>query len=156
MHHVLLCFSNNYLHSRINVDRFLFLILPQSLCSLKGLLTTFWDTFHTFAMSPCFIPAFLTAILHVLSSFFFTDSSNIHVLRLFHNSTAKEIHSCISTPGQYCVVSFPSRSCARVNETNWTYPKLLARIQVYMSNKTQNHFFPYFENRDRIKICLTL
>ena len=28
-------------------------------------------------------------------------------LRLFHDSTAKEIHSCISTPGQYCVLSYP-------------------------------------------------
>ena len=47
------------------------------------------------------------AILHILSSFFFVDLSNICVLSLFHDSTAKEIHSCISTPGQYCVVSFP-------------------------------------------------
>ena len=35
------------------------------------------------------------------------DLSNIRVLNLFHDSTAKEIHCCISTPGQYCVVSFP-------------------------------------------------
>ena len=47
------------------------------------------------------------AFLHILPSFFFVDLSNIRVLRLFHDSTAKEIHSCTSTPGQYCVVSFP-------------------------------------------------
>ena len=56
-----------------------------------------WDTFNTLAMSSCFMPAFLMAILHILSSFFFVESSNIHVLRLLHDSTAKEIHSCIST-----------------------------------------------------------
>ena len=70
------------------------------------------------------------AILHILSFFIFVDLSNIHVLRLFHDSTAKEIHSCISTPGQYCVVSFPSWTV--VNETNRTYPNLVAKIQVYM------------------------
>ena len=63
--------------------------------------------FNTLGMSSCFIPAFLMAILHILSSFFFVDLSDIRVLRLFHDSTAKEINSCISTPGQYCVVSFP-------------------------------------------------
>ena len=31
-----------------------------------------------------------------------------------------------------------SRSLAVVNETNRTYPNLVAKIQVYMSNKTQN------------------
>ena len=60
---------------------------------------------------PCnvsfFIPAFLMAILHILSSFVFVDLSNIRVVRLFHDSTAKGIHSCKSTPGLYCVVSFP-------------------------------------------------
>ena len=150
MHHVPYCFSNNFLHSRINVDCFPFsntatLSFYLSLCSFKGLLTTLWDTFNTFAMSFCFIPAFLMAILHILSSFLFVDLSNIHVLRLFHDSTAKEIHSCISTPGQYCVGSF--RSWTKVNETNRTYPKWVAKIQVYMSKKTQNSFFPYFENR---------
>ena len=70
------------------------------------------------------------------SSFFFADLSNIRVLRLFNDLTAKEIHSCISTPGQYCVVSFCSWTVA--NETNRTYPNLVAKIQVYMSNKTQN------------------
>ena len=65
------------------------------------------DAFNTLAMSSCFIPAFLMAILHILSSFFFADLSNIRVLRLFHDSTAEEIHSRISTPGQDCVVSFP-------------------------------------------------
>ena len=53
-------------------------------------------------MSSCFIPAFQKAILHILSSFFFVELSNIRVLRLFHDSTAKEIHSCISTPEQDC------------------------------------------------------
>ena len=74
---------------------------------------------------------------------------------VFHDSTAKEIRSCISTSGQYCVVNFPFID--RVNETNRTYPKLVAMIQVYMSNKTQHsNYFHYFENLDRIKICLTL
>ena len=62
---------------------------------------------NTLAMSSCFMPAFLMAIFHILSSFFLVDLSNIRVLRLFHDSSAKEIHSCISTPGQYCVLSFP-------------------------------------------------
>ena len=44
----------------------------------------------------CFIPAFLKVILHILSSFCIVDLSNIRVYRLFHDSTAKEIHSCIS------------------------------------------------------------
>ena len=100
-------FSNNSLHSRINVDCFLSVILPLSLCSLKSLLTTLWDTFNTLAMASCFIQAFLMAILHILSSFFSVDLSNIRILRLFHDSTAKEMHAYISTPGQYCVVSFP-------------------------------------------------
>ena len=102
-----ICFSNNSLHSSINVDRFLCVILPLSLCSFRGLLSTLWATLNTLAMLSCFIPAFLTAILHIQSSFFFVDVSNIRVLRLFRDSTAKEIHFCISTPGQYCVVSFP-------------------------------------------------
>ena len=55
------------------------------------------------------------AILHILSSFFFEDLTNTRVLRIFHESTAKEIHFCISTPGQYCVISFPFM--AVVNET---------------------------------------
>ena len=49
------------------------------------------------------------------------------------------MYSCITTPVQYCVVSFP---WTVVNETNQTYPKLVAKIQVYLSNKTQNlNFF---------------
>ena len=64
------------------------------------------DTYNNIAMSSCFIPAVLMAILHILSSFAFVELSNIRVLRLFHDSTAKEIHTCIPTPGQYCVVSF--------------------------------------------------
>ena len=83
------------------------------------------------------------AILHILSSFFFVDLSNIHDLRLFYDSKAKEIHSCISTPGQYCVI-FASRSWTVVNETNQTDPKLVAKIQVYMSNKTQTQSSNYF------------
>ena len=51
-------------------------------------------------MSSCFIPAFLMTILHILSTFFFVYLCNIRVLKLFHDSTSKEIHSCISTPGQ--------------------------------------------------------
>ena len=74
------------------------------------------------------------AILHILSPFFFVDLSNIQILRLFHDSTAKDIHSCISTPGQDCVVSFPFMDSS---ETNQTYPYLVAKIQVYMPNKTQ-------------------
>ena len=62
---------------------------------------------YALAKSSCFIPVFLMAILHILSSFFFVDLSNVRVLRLFHDSTAKEIHSGRSTPGQCCVVSFP-------------------------------------------------
>ena len=80
--------AHSALHSRINVDRFLFVILPLSLGSFKGLLTTLWDTFNTLAVSSFGIPAFLMAILHILSSFFFVDLSNIRVLRLFHDSTA--------------------------------------------------------------------
>ena len=106
MHHVPLCFSNNFLQQRINVDRFLFLILPLSLYYSKGLLTTLCDTLNTLAMSFCFIPALLMAILQILSSFFFVYFSNIHVLRLFHDSSAEEIHFCISTTKQYCFVSF--------------------------------------------------
>ena len=141
------------------------------------------------------------AILHILSSFFFVDLYNILVLRLIHDSTAKEIHSCISTPGQY---RGPPRGFGKqgkqgiffrgtgeqsqilrgtgeqrqywgtgnirkqifdfwgtreqanlfqgnryppplggpqltvVNETNRTYSKLVAKIQVCMSNKTQS------------------
>ena len=106
-------------------------------------------------MSSSFIPAFLMAILHILSSFSFVDLSNIRVLRLFHDSTAKEIHSCISTPGQYCVVSFPFMDSSKWNKSNLY--NLVAKIQVYMSNKTQTQIiFHYFENRDHIKICLTL
>ena len=45
-----------------------------------------------------------------------------------------------------------------VNETYRTYPSFVAKIQVYMSNETQNsnYFFHYFENQGRKKICLTL
>ena len=86
-------------------------------------------------MPSYFIPAFLMAILHIQSTFVFVDLSNIRVLRLFHDSTAKEIRSCISTSGQYCVVNFSFID--RVNETNRTYQNLVAIIQVYMSNKTQ-------------------
>ena len=80
----------------------------------------------------------MQAGLGPLSLFFFVDLSNIRILRLFHDSTAKEIHSCISTPGQYCVVNFLFMVVILVNETNRTYPNLVAKIQVYMSNKTQN------------------
>ena len=75
------------------------------------------------------------AILHILSSFFFVFIRH-SVLRLFHDSTAKEIHSCISTPGQDCVVSFLFMDSSE--QINRTYPNLVAKIQVYMSNKTQN------------------
>ena len=44
-----------------------------------------------------------------------------------------------------------------MNETNQTYLNLVVKIQVYISNKTQNsNYFYYFKNRDRIKKCLTL
>ena len=40
-----------------------------------------------------------------------------------------------------------------MNETNRTYPKLVAKIQVYMSNKTQNsNYFSLL--RDRMKNML--
>ena len=58
------------------------------------------------------------AILHILSSLFFVDLSNIRALRLFHDSTAKEIHSCISTPGQYCAESFPFMDSSERNLSN--------------------------------------
>ena len=35
-------------------------------------------------------------------------------------------------------VVYASRSWTVVNETNRTYPNLVAKIQVYMSNKAQN------------------
>ena len=76
------------------------------------------------------------AILHILSSFISVDLSNIRALRLIHDSTSKEIHSCISTPGQYCVISFPFMDSS--NKTNRTYPNWVAEIQVYMTNKTQD------------------
>ena len=38
-------------------------------------------------------------------------------------------------------VSLASRSCTVVNETNRTYPNLVAKIQVYTSNKTQNSIY---------------
>ena len=38
-------------------------------------------------------------------------------------------------------VSSASRLWTVVNETNQTYPNLVAKIQVYMSNKTQNSIY---------------
>ena len=61
----------------------------------------------TLSMPSCFIPAFLMAILHILSSFLICRFIQHTRLRLFHDSAAKEIYSCISNPGQHCVVSFP-------------------------------------------------
>ena len=44
-----------------------------------------------------------------------------------------------------------------MNKTNRTYPKLVAKIQVYMSKKTKTQIIFYeFENRDRMKIYLTI
>ena len=47
-------------------------------------------------------------------------------------------------------VSQASHSWTVVNETNRTYPKLVAKIQVYMSNKTPNsNYFPLLRKRNR-------
>ena len=43
-----------------------------------------------------------------------------------------------------------------MNETNRTYPNLVAKIQAYMANKNPKLklLFHYFENQDRIKNML--
>ena len=49
-------------------------------------------------------------------------------------------------------VSQASRSWSVVHETNRNYPSLVAKIKIYMSNKTQNEIiFHDFENRGHIK-----
>ena len=59
-------------------------------------------------------------------------------------------------------VSYASCSWTVLNETNRAYPKLIAKIQVYMSNKTQNsNYFSLlrklgsYKNMLNIEICLT-
>ena len=87
-------------------------------------------------MSSYFIPAFLMAILHILSSFFFVDLSNIRVLGYFMTQQQKKFILAYQLLGN--TVSETSRLWTVVNETNRTYPNSVAKIQVYMSNKTQN------------------
>ena len=107
---------------------------------------------NTLAMSPCFMPAFPMAIVHTLSSYLFADLSNIRVLRLLHDSMAKGIHLAYQLLDS--TVSLAFRSWTEVNET---YPKLVAKIQVYMSNKTHNlNYFSLLQKSGSYKICLTL
>ena len=82
--------QSQFLALKNQCRRFLFVML--SLCSFKGL------SFHTS------VPNGNVSHSDLFLLCLFIQHTR---LRLFHDSTAKKNHSCISTLGQYCVVSFP-------------------------------------------------
>ena len=134
MNHIPLRFSDSSWHSRINVDRLLSLGLPFCLCFFRSLLTIVLDTFYAVALSTCFIPAsFVPLIRHCTPSVLIVLGLLIHQtrLRLLNDSKTREIYSCISTHGQYCVISFPFVASYTLNES---------KLPMYGGQNTNVHY----------------